>query len=207
MDEKTFQTGDILLFEHENDYSSITKIFFTLVSKVIRLFTKSKYSHTAIIVKDPMFFKKKGLYIMESSVENKKDVENNQYKIGVQLQDFRQMISNWKGHVYWRQLKCKRDLQFNIRFSEIHSLVHNRPYDLIPTDWVKAGLHLKFGNIKRFKTFWCSALVAFIYNKLGLLPQSIGWSVVTPEQFGTETNAYKPLQFTNCIVLPEKQIK
>ena len=202
-----FETGDILLFEHKNDYSSLSNIFFTFISKAIRLFTKSRYSHAAIIVNNPSFRDEKGLFILESSVEYFTDTENKQYKLGVQLVDYKKMIDNWNGNVYWRKLECKRGKEFDKKISEIHSTVHNRPYDLIPTDWIKAGFHIAIGNQQREKTFWCSALVSYVYTQLGFLPKDTKWSMISPEQLGTEPGNKDQLTFVNCTVHPEKIIK
>ena len=52
--------------------------------------TKSKYSHCAIIVRDPTFCaeEKKGLYVLESSYEKFVDSEDGEYKLGCELEEF-----------------------------------------------------------------------------------------------------------------------
>jgi hypothetical protein len=45
-------------------------------------------------------------------------------------------------------------------------------------------------------SFWCSALAAFIYVKLGLLGQNVPWSLVSPKEWGTERS--ETLKFLEC---------
>ena len=85
-----FQTGDILLFHHNNNFSSIESGFLSIFTDLIMWATKSKYSHTAIIIKDPEFTNPplKGLYILESSYESFPDVEDKEFKLGVELEEW-----------------------------------------------------------------------------------------------------------------------
>ena len=208
IDKSKFNTGDILLFHHKNDFSSIYNGVFSIFTDLIMYFTGSKYSHTAIIIKDPQFTSppRKGLYVLESSWEDFPDVENNEYKLGVELEDFDKMIETYKdGDVYWRKLNCHRNKEFYEKLAEANSVVHNRPYDVIPTDWLKAALHINKGSIQRKKTFWCSALVAYIYTYLGFLPENTPWTLVSPKMLGTETPDSHKLEFINCVV--DKEIK
>jgi len=204
-----FDTGDILLFHNNNNFSSWTSAFYSIFTNIITFFTQSKYSHIGIIIKDPQFTTppKKGLYLLESSCENIPDSENNEYKIGVQLQELDTILNEYiNGQVYWRKLNCIRDKIFYTRLAEAHNTVHNRPYDVIPTDWLKAVLHINTGNIHRKKTFWCSALVAYIYVVWGFLKPETPWTLVSPKMLGTESNNKHEVEFINCTIDKEIQI-
>ena len=201
-----FQTGDILLFTHQPDYSTVLNSIISLMSKTIQWITNSKYSHAAIIVKDPSFTDPplKGLYILESNCEDFKESENAQYKVGVELSSLDTILKEYKGQIYWRKLECTRDDEFRENIKEVHSTVHNRLYDFILTDWLKAAVHLYKGKTQRIKTFWCSALVSYVYVQLGFLDKKTPWSLISPEQLGTEHS--NELEFKNCTLKKEELI-
>ena len=306
----SLETGDILLFEHTPSYSSVFDILYSAFDWVIGRVSNSKYSHSAIVVKDPPFARHlKGLYVLESSCESFKDVENGQIKIGVELEKLEKVFNRYNGKIYYRKLKCVRNDEFNAALIRAHSVVHNRPYDMLPQDWIKAaieGVHrkktvveskkeeipkersvkkeeipkeksdkkeeipkeksvkkeetlkkksvkkeeppkdksvkkeesLKKKSVKkeeilkknndvekdkkeetyveckvklgvkttqRVKTFWCSALVAYLYTQWGFLKNDTPWTLIAPEQLGTEHE--DGLKFQNCELEKEKLIK
>jgi len=45
-------------------------------------------------------------------------------------------------------------------------------------------------------------LCAFMYVQLGVLPETLDWSIVSPKELGTE-NMSQSLAFQNCIMKPE----
>ena len=209
-DKDQFNTGDILLFHHKNDFSNPGNAIFNIFTDLIMWATGSKYSHTAMIIRDPQFTSPplKGLYILESSWENFPDVENKEYKLGVELEEFDKVMATYKeGQVYWRKLDCERNAEFYEKLAEANSVVHNRPYDVIPTDWIKAAFHINKGNTQKKKTFWCSALVAYIYTYLGFLPADTPWTLVSPKILGTETPDKHKEIFQNCTVESEIKIQ
>ena len=59
-----FQTGDILLFEHINQYNSVSDYIFNFIDNTIKKFTNSKYNHVGMIIKNPPWnHNLKGYYI------------------------------------------------------------------------------------------------------------------------------------------------
>jgi hypothetical protein len=210
MDKSKFQTGDILLFHHKNNFSSVIKGLFSLFTDLIMWWTRSKYSHCAIIVRDPKFMgeEKKGLYVLESSYENFEDIEDGEYKLGCELEKFDKVVGDYQkngGSVYWRKLNCERDNKFYEDLNEAHSVLHNRPYDLDIVDWVKVAFNINKGNNQSKKRFWCSALVAYVYVKFGFLDKKTPWGLITAKMFGTEKQDNK-LVFKNCSLDNEIQI-
>jgi len=199
-----FNTGDILLYHHKNDYSTLYNSLFSLVDDAIMWWTSSKFCHVSIIIKDPDFTSPPltGLYILESDCENIKDIENQEYKMGVELIPLEDLdLTNI--NLYWRKLVCVRNKQFYENLAKAHSIVHNRPYDIVPIDWIKAVFHLNIGNTQKKKTFWCSALVTFIYIQLNLLNKNISWTIISPKMLSTESNE---LKFINCNLYKEIKI-
>ena len=142
------ETGDMILFS--GNY---------FISKIIEYFSGSKYSHVAVIIKNPDFFddKLEGLYILESGYENKPDSENDRYKFGIQLTNFKEMALNYSGNIYVRKLHCNRDQDFYNKINQIHSDVHNLPYDLNIIDWIKAKFDIEIGfTQKKYILVFCS---------------------------------------------------
>ena len=193
------QTGDILLYS--------TSLWY---SKIIEYFQGSKFSHVGIILKDPVYIneKLKGLYILESGSEDIPDPTDGKLKFGVQITPLEHTIksyqNSWMGNLYYRKLDYLRDEQFIENIKKIYHDVHNRPYDLDLSDWIKADLKLHIGNEHKTNTFWCSALVSYIYCKMKFL-KDVPWTIISPKNFSYyEDN--KTLKFINCEVTPEKKI-
>ena len=83
----------------------------------------------------------------------------------------------------------------------VHETVHNKPYDIVPKDWIEAFLKYDSRPQKRDR-FWCSALTGYIYVQLGLLPYNTDWSIMRPNDFSTER---KDLPLINAQLEPEVQ--
>lgn len=205
------ETGDLLLFVPKDDYRhGFVKGFLSAFNDFVGWVTGSKYTHSALIIRNPEFTSTplKGLYVLESSYETFPDAENGEYKLGVELEDFMKLYEEWPGEIYLRKLHCNRDKIFYERLAKAHSVVHNRPYDLFPQDWARAGLKEKEGSVTQEKTrFWCSALVTYVYTQLGLLPPDTPWSMITCKSLGTEKGNQLKLHFQNCTLDPEVRIK
>ena len=194
-----FQSGDILLFQHHYEVKHWSDLLFDTMDAVIGFLTWSKYTHSAIIIKDPSWRPDlKGYFMLESNWEMFKDSEDDEIKIGVELVPLKKILEiNQENKLYYRKIRCTRDASFYEKLDQAQSVVHNRPYDLILTDWIKALFHWQVGSVKRKKTFWCSALVAYMETQLGLLPIKTDWTIISPKELGTE-NENTNLKFQNC---------
>ena len=71
------------------------------------------------------------------------------------------------------------------KMKEIHSCVFNKPYDIVVRDWIEAYCK-KDPDPQKISRFWCSALAAFIYTKVGLLDEKTDWSIIRPSFFSSE---------------------
>lgn len=71
------------------------------------------------------------------------------------------------------------------RMKEIHDCVYNKPYDIVVRDWIEAYCK-KDPDPQKISRFWCSALAAFIYTKVGLLDEKTDWSIIRPSFFSSE---------------------
>lgn len=192
------ETGDILLYGG-------TQFWF---SRIIRWWTKSKWSHISIVLKNPTFIDEAlndGVYIWESGIENIRDAENNKFKFGVQINSLEDILKQYDGYVCCRKLHCDMSKEkMDESLEALHKIVHGdeydtNPYDLmIATDSVKEVEEPEMRGWwiwdwfrpthRRTNTYFCSALVGFVYTQLGLLPDTTRWSECSPEFFSSREN-------------------
>ena len=184
MSKYNLKTGDLLLFDINE--SGIMGIF----NKAIKFFTKSKFSHMAVVLKDPTFIHPslKGYYIWESSWEGRSDPQDGKIKLGVQITPFHEIYDKCKSEnslIYARRIECPPDIFNDTSLKTIHDVVYNKPYDLVPTDWINALTRDESGG-PQTKRFWCSALVGYIYTQCGLLSKNTDWTILRPADFSTQ---------------------
>lgn len=195
------ETGDIILFEGKS----------YLFSRLISWYTGTPYTHVGMILRDPTYIdpKLKGLYLWESGIESFNDAEDNVRKLGIQISDFREILEKLDGEaVYYRKLHAQiPDLENKL--AEIHSIVHNCPYDTSIIDLLETTMNVEFKtnygdpilhlfsrNYNKTDTFYCSAFLAFIYTQLGLLPKETKWTICEPAFFSDSNKQFKPLYGT-----------
>ena len=182
----------------------IKDLLFNTMDSIITFFTKSKYTHSGIIIKNPIWRPDlKGFYFLESNWEFYPDAEDHEVKIGVELVPLQKIFEdNRQNRLYYRKLECFRGSDFDEKLMKAQSIVHNRPYNMDLIDWIKAAFNIHVGNEKNKRRFWCSALCAFMYVQLGVLPNTLDWTIVSPKQLGTEVLS-QSLAFQNCIMKSE----
>jgi hypothetical protein len=178
------ETGDLLLFRGNH-----------LLSKVLECFGRSKYSHVGMILKNPSYLRpdlEDGLYLLESSSNDTPDVEDNQFKIGVQIHRLEDILKEFpKGSVYIRYMDIPREEAFYTQIKEVHEEIHGKPYDLNPLDWIRAEWNLIHPldvdpKFQKTGSFWCSALLCYIYGRLNCLETEMDWSLIAPREFSSE---------------------
>ena len=161
-----FRTGDLLLFSHKDNCNSCCNCLFTFFTDAIKCCTNSKYSHSAIIIEGSDIKKMKLLsaipsseiekyYVLQSSYESFPDAEDDMYKLGVVIVSLRKLFNTYEGKIFWRHIDCVRNDYFLQKLSEAHSVVHNRPYDINPIDWIKAAFKINIGDNQKLTAFWC----------------------------------------------------
>jgi hypothetical protein len=197
---KLGQTGDIVLF-----YSK-AKWF----DYLIECFTCSNISHVGMILENPTNIDptlNEGLYLIESCLTTVPDRIYNKRINGVQINKLDDVLKDYmnkknRGKIYYRFLDCTRDLEFRNNIKNICKAVYAKPYDTHIMDWLRAEVYIstgeEMGNIeKRHKTdtFWCSALVAYIYVQLGFLKKDIPWTMISPAAFSINDINYDKLHF------------
>lgn len=193
------RTGDIILF---NTHGSI-------FADVVEFGTDSQYSHVAMILTPPHFEsqlneneRSKGkILILESGFEFAcTDVENDRHKFGVQIVEFNtDYLNALNGNVYWRPLLDsdtgeayfdKHHEEINNAVADVHQSIHDKPYDVHPLDFIKAGFDIPKGNNQLTDRYFCSSLVAYLYYKMNLFPSPEdihhGWDLVTPKMWSVD---------------------
>ena len=152
MSQFNLKTGDILLFDFKGGG------IFGIFTGLIKYFTKSNFSHVAMVLKDPDFIHPslKGYYIWESSwEEGKKDPQDGKVKLGVQITPFNEIYDYYKennSEIYVRRVNCDKKLFNKEKLKEIHSVVYDKPYDILPKDWIEA-LHRKDSSPQKLVDF------------------------------------------------------
>ena len=81
-------------------------------------------------------------------------------------------------------------------------IVYNKPYDTNIFDWMQALIGIDISPQKTNR-FWCSALIGYIYTKLGILKHNTDWSILTPNDFslsGENLTINKPYSLSNELI-------
>lgn len=184
-------TLDIMLFRGQNYWFSY----------VVEYLTWSDFSHVGIVLKAPTYISPEltGVYLLESGSENFPDAEDHKKKFGVQISDLTQILDNYVGKVYYRKFKQENSIfdlldlesdfdqkqkETNNKLAVIYKEVYNKPYDDSAFDLIRSEIQIKWGDCRSDKRFFCSALVAYVFYRLGFLPNDTEWDLIIPKHFG-----------------------
>lgn len=165
-------------------------------SSVIEYATWSKFSHIGIVLKSPTWLHPEltGNYFLESGVEKFSDAVDHKMKFGVQITNLNKMINNYIGTLYVRKLKSEpyktNPYYYENKLKGVYEMIRDKPYDENPIDLIQAQMRIKLHD-NHDESFFCSALVAFIYVQLGFLPVDIDWHLVVPKDFASGYNMEK----------------
>lgn len=182
---RDLDNGDILLFQNADTTSQVISIF----DRLIRYFTKSGYTHTAMVLKDPTWIREDltGMFVYESSVEPEPDPEDGQKKFGVQLTPLEEILRVGSPEVYVRKVKKGRDLITEEKLKRIHDETHNTLYDFFPGDLLRAAFHVQPDRrAQHTDAMFCSALVTFMCVRFGFLPEYTDWSEASPADLSSQ---------------------
>lgn len=175
------KTGDILLCDNHPS-NPINPIGF--FDSIIRMFTRSTYVHVAMVLVNPVYIdpKLQGVYVWESGWEGTPDAEDGQVKFGVQITPIENLLSS-EGKIWIRTLEgISLD---ESKLKQVHDIVKNKPYDIVPLDWLEAVIQ-KDINKQKIDRFWCSALMGYIYSQTGVLTPNTDWSILRPCDFSMD---------------------
>jgi hypothetical protein len=141
-----------------------------------------------MVINDPTFIDPdlSGSYFWQSTLSDEPDPQDGKWKLGVQLTPLKDVIDNYNGYVYLRKVDCSADHFTQERLVDIHKTVYDKPYDIVPEDWIEAIFH-KDSHPQKTNRFWCSALVGYIYTKCCVLDENTDWSILRPSDFSIES--------------------
>lgn len=173
------ETGDILLYSTTYWYS-----------KIIEYVSGSKYSHISIILKNPTYLnpKLKGVYVLESSLaEDINDINLDKKINGVQIIPIEHVFDQYRnsniGNLYYRKLNVNRNSLFINNLKDTINNIEGDKYDINILDWIKAAFDIQIGDLHKENTFWCSAMVSYVYIKLNMLDKNIPWTIISPKKY------------------------
>ena len=171
-------TGDLILFNSRN----------TWYSPIIEYFTRSKFSHIGMVVKGvKVDGQSVDMCMLESGREPYPDTIDERYVFGVRASPLSKVFEDYEpgrdGYIYYRQLTCHRNADFYERVGAIINNVYGDSYDLLPQDWLRSAFGGDIGATQRTSSFWCSALIAYVYDELGFVDRETPWTLIQPTQF------------------------
>lgn len=182
MDVSNLETGDILLFDENPDACCLG-----ILDGLIKSCTESIYCHAAVVLKNPPWVPERpGLYVWESTYHGQPDPQDGLVKFGVQTTPLSWYINDYPGLVTMYVRKCTTpQLWTNEKLRQIHTQVYGKTYDILPQDWFEALVQVDLFE-PRTNTFFCSALVAYILAKVGIIAEDTNWTKVSPQQLSTQ---------------------
>jgi hypothetical protein len=158
-------------------------------SYVVEYATWSDFSHIGIILKSPTWIDPglTGTYFLESGIETFPDSIDHKMKYGVQICDFNHMLEIYNGSLYVKKVDSvafndNREFYIN-KLKKIYESIKDKPYDDNPIDLLEAQIRVRLKNANRIDSFFCSALVAFVFTQLGFLPADTEWDLFQPKDF------------------------
>lgn len=173
-------TGDLLLLKDSAHSNWVLAAYGWL----IRMFTASPYTHVAMVLRDPTWIRADltGLFVYESSTEPQVDPEDHERKLGVQLTPIDEFLAAGAPTVMVRKLDPEFAALLTVeKCVQIHDDTHNTLYDFFPGDLLRAALKVTPDRRRQHTDcMFCSALVAFMCVRFGLVESDVDWSEVTP---------------------------
>lgn len=159
------KTGDIVGFDGKG-----------LIGAGIKFFSRGKYSHIGIVVrKEDMKlnienYRKGAVLLLESTtLGNTKDILKNKHVTGVQLVYLSDKIENYKGSVYIKPVRLKRDIDFIANLNAFILKHIHKPYERSFMELLLCCV--SFINPKEnLKSLFCSELVAEFLQMVNIIP-------------------------------------
>lgn len=186
---ETLRTGDLILFSELP-----TACCMSCLDCLIKKCTRSKYSHSALVVVDPPWAPTlKGIYVWESSWHGNPDPQDGITKFGVQLTPLTFYTERYPGRVsIWVRHQEKETVFDTATLLRIHPKVYKKTYDTRPRDWCLAALCRR--TTRQTDSFTCSAFVSYILTELGILNVNTCWTTVSAAELSS-SRASKLVQF------------
>ena len=150
------KTGDVILFSGRG-----------LISWGIRKFTKSPYSHIGMVVRIDGWDL---LMCWESTtLSDVADIDSGKNVNGVQIVPLSERVNRFKGRVVYRRLIHPVIESDMIKLMALRKTLIGRPYEKNKWDLIRSALS-PFGMVEDLSSIFCSELVAYSKQTLGILP-------------------------------------
>jgi hypothetical protein len=173
-------TGTIVLFSGKG-----------FVSRWIKRFSRSKWSHVGMIVRgeirDVDSWGEDLLLLWESTtLSTVTDTLTGTRREGVQLVQFSERLREYPGRVAIRRLERPLDNGALLRFARLRKKLARRPYER--SIWELLGAAMGWNRREDLRSVFCSELVAESYQALGLFGPDAVSNRFTPEHFAKALN-------------------
>lgn len=177
---ESFKTGDLLLFS-ELPSSWCMSCLGCLIKKC----TKSKYSHSALVVVDPPWEPTlKGTFVWESSWHGTPDPQDDTIKFGVQLTPLTFYTERYPGRVsIWVRHQVEKSVFDAQSLLNIHKTVYKKTYDTRPRDWCLAAMCRR--TTRQTDSFTCSAFVSYVLTQLQILGDNTCWTTISAAELSS----------------------
>ena len=181
---ESLKTGDLLLFS-ELPSSCCMSCLDCLIKKC----TKSKYSHSALVVVDPPWEPKlKGTFVWESSWHGTPDPQDDTIKFGVQLTPLTFYTERYPGRVsIWVRHQVEKSVFDAQSLINIHKTVYKKLYDTRPSDWCLAAMCLR--TTRQTDSFTCSAFVSYVLTQQKILGANTCWTTISAAELSSSRSS------------------
>lgn len=174
-----FKTGDLLMFKGKS-----------WVSKILNVAIKSEWTHSALVWRNPPG-QPIGLYCIDSNITEK--------DYGVQLTLVEDYVRTYDGEVYHLPIITPHLKRFEA-LEKIYAKTQDRLYDFSPISIIRnVGRSWFSCHVRQKERFFCSAYIAFVYEKLNLIAPGVDWTIIQPRDL-VETTGY--LKWRDCAFAP-----
>lgn len=167
------KTGDVVLFSGKG-----------FVSRMIQLFTWSKYSHVGLVVE-----RLGKLYVWESTtLSNLPDIFTGEKTTGVQTVNLFDRIHTYDGEIAYRGLKQPLTRAQKRVYKAFRDKVRGRPYEKSKVQLARSAVDLLSGQKEDLSSLFCSEMNAEAYQVLELVTEDKSSSEYTPADFAKKMN-------------------
>lgn len=168
---RDLKTGDIILFSGKS-----------LISRMIRLFTFSRWSHIGLVIRDR---RTDELLLWEATTDNiVDDYELGPRKRCVQLVKLEEKIRHYRGVVAVRHLRgVEIDLQMQSELDNLVKQLRTASYQNYLIEYLRYFLGYRRDQMKQA---FCSQLIAEAYQRLRLIPLEKPPIFYIPKDFAPE---------------------
>jgi hypothetical protein len=164
------RTGDLILFSGRG-----------FISWIIQKFTRSRWSHIGMIIKESEFDM---TLLWESTTLSKIKTIHGEEKRGVAIRPLSEVVNGYKGIIGLRLLR-ERLTEVNIEtLKDLRKEFKNKDYERSTLELFRSAYDWVGGSNRRdLSSVFCSELVAEAYQRFGFLTLEIPSNEYTPSDF------------------------